>query len=246
MKKQNEKIELRSNCCTCSGNDIETIPSSGVQCCPPPANGLAEAAGSPCHVPESKKGQSGDRQARERRVDIEFMYLDTSVCTRCQGTEASLEEAVTEVARVLETAGIAVTVRKTHVRSEEQAKELGFISSPTIRINGRDIQPEVKETLCESCGDLCGEDVDCRVWVYQGKEYTAPPKAMIIDAILREVYGGAKANQPEPSKGGALPDNLKLFFAARQKNPNQDSWPVNSMQEGQMTSFRGITRVSDR
>jgi len=35
-----------------------------------------------------------------------------------------------------------------------------------------------------------GRDVDCREWVYQGKEYTASPKAMIIDAIFREVYGG--------------------------------------------------------
>lgn len=221
-----KKIEPRPSCCTCSGNSIETIPSSRVQCCPPPANGLAEAAGSPHHVPESKRGQSSDRQAGERRVDIEFMFLDTSVCTQCQGTEASIEEAVAEVARVLEAAGIEVTVRKIHVQSEEQAKELGFISSPTIRINGRDIQPEVKETLCESCGNLCGEDVDCRVWVYQGKEYTAPPKAMIIDAIFREVYDGAKVNQPEPSKAGAVPDNLKRFFAARRKNPDQNGWPV--------------------
>lgn len=153
----------------------------------------------------------------ERRVDIEFLYLDTSVCTRCQGTEAALEEAVDEVARVLKAAGIALTVRKIQVQSEEQARELGFVSSPTIRVNGRDIQPEAKETLCESCGDLCGEDVDCRVWVYQGKEYTSPPKALIIDAILREVYGGAPANRPAPPKAGAVPDNLKKLFTARQK-----------------------------
>ncbi len=48
---------------------------------------------------------------------------------------------------------------------------------------------EGKESKCESCGDLCGDDVDCRIWLYQGKEYTSPPPAMIVDAILREVYG---------------------------------------------------------
>lgn len=59
-------------------------------------------------------------------------------------------------------------------------------------MNGRDIQLEVKESLCDSCGDLCGDTVDCRIWVYQGKDYTIPPKAMIIEAILREVYGGSQ------------------------------------------------------
>jgi hypothetical protein len=50
---------------------------------------------------------------------------------------------------------------------------------------------EAKESLCESCGDLCGDEVDCRVWIYNGKEYNVPPKAMIIDAILREIYGSS-------------------------------------------------------
>lgn len=193
--------------CTCARDGGKAIHSNRAQCCPPPVAGSAEVTGSSCCVPESKK-----------RVDIEFMFLDTSVCTRCRGTEASLEEAVAEVAGVLEAAGREVVVRKIHVRSEEQARELGFVSSPTIRVNGRDIQPEVRESLCESCGDLCGEDVDCRVWVYRGREYHVPPKALIIDAILREVYGGrAAAEVHGPSEIKALPDNLKRFFAARRK-----------------------------
>jgi hypothetical protein len=97
---------------------------------------------------------------------------------------------------------------------------LGFVSSPTIRLNGRDIQLDVRENLCESCGDLCGEDMDCRVWVYQGKEYSTPPKAMIIDAILREVYGGAAMAPQTPPKIEALPENLRRFFAAMRKKRN--------------------------
>ncbi|MGQ9824153.1 MAG: DUF2703 domain-containing protein [Desulfotomaculales bacterium] len=201
----------------CGGLVIEEITEETNACCCPPAAGKsAGAAGSPGTFPESK-GEPAGLQTGEKRVEIEFLYLGTSVCTRCQGTEEAPEEAVDEVARVLKAAGIALTVRKIPVQSEEQAREPGFVSSPTIRVNGRDIQPEAKETLCESCGDLCGEDVDCRVWVYQGKEYTSPPKALIIDAILREVYGGAPANRPAPPKAGAVPDNLKKFFTARQK-----------------------------
>jgi hypothetical protein len=89
--------------------------------------------------------------------------------------------------------------------------ELKLLSSPTIRINGQDIQLELRESLCPSCGDLCGDNIDCRVWVYQGKEYTVPPKAMIIEAILKEVYGGKEARSD--NKTYVMPDNLKKFFA---------------------------------
>lgn len=145
--------------------------------------------------------------------------MDLDVCEPCRGTESSLEEAISETARVLESTGIVVTVRKIHVQTEEQALALGFVSSPTIRINGRDIQLEVRESLCPSCGDLCGGDIDCRIWVYQGKEYPVPPKGLIIEAILREVYkepGKDNAEQPRPAE---LPENLKKFFAAKKRKP---------------------------
>lgn len=152
------------------------------------------------------------------------MYLDLSQCTRCQDTEKVLEEAIAEVKRVLEATGAEVRVQKVHVESEQQAAELGFVSSPTIRINGNDIQMEVRENSCTSCGDICGEEVDCRVWVYQGKEYEAPPKGMIIDAILREVYGGTKSSTDYPAaRAGNVPENLKRFFAAKSKKALTDS-----------------------
>jgi hypothetical protein len=153
-------------------------------------------------------------------LNIEFLFIDLSRCTRCQGTDTSLEEALAETASVLRATGVEVTVQKIHVQTEEQARESGFVSSPTIRINGRDIQlgAEVKESLCESCGGVCGEEgIGCRVWMYQGKEYTAAPKAMIIDAILREVYGGANQGTETPRQGRDLSENLQRFFAAKQR-----------------------------
>ncbi|MGB9792541.1 MAG: DUF2703 domain-containing protein, partial [Thermacetogeniaceae bacterium] len=145
-------------------------------------------------------------------------YLDLSVCERCQGTESSLEEALDEVKRVLELTGVEVIVNKIHIDSEEKAVRYRFRSSPTIRINGKDIQLETKESLCESCGDLCGDEVDCRVWVYNGKEYNVPPKGMIVDAILREVYGsGDDSPKSDERKDYELPENLKKFFTAMKK-----------------------------
>jgi O-phosphoseryl-tRNA(Cys) synthetase len=148
----------------------------------------------------------------KKQIKIDFLYLDLSVCTRCQGTDTNLDEALNEVARVLEATGTEVLVNKINVNTAEMAEIYKFVSSPTIRVNGRDIQMEVKESLCESCGDLCGTDVDCRVWIYQGQEYAAPPKAMIIEAILKEVYGGSQEDDPVYQEY-VMPANLKNFYA---------------------------------
>src|SRR5437867_2111430 len=118
-------------------------------------------------------------QAVIRRIEIEFLYIDLTVCTRCIGTDGNLRAALAEVAQILETAGVEVSLRKTRVESVEQAEALGFFSSPTIRINGRDIAFEFRESRCASCGTCaCNSAVDCRVWVFQGRDYTEAPKAM--------------------------------------------------------------------
>lgn len=116
--------------------------------------------------------------------------------------------------QVLRTTDIKVRVNKINVVSEEQARQLRFVSSPTIRVNGKDIQLNVKESLCDSCGDLCGDEIDCRIWTYQDKEYTVPPKAMIIEAILREVYGDSHTPSQDNQTVFEVPDNLKKFFVA--------------------------------
>jgi len=150
----------------------------------------------------------------KRRLTIDFLYLDLTVCSWCQGTKSSLDAAIFEVAQVLSATNIEVAVNKINVVSEEQAEELRFVSSPTIRVNGKDIQLEIKESLCDSCQDLCGADVDCRIWIYQDKEYTTPPKAMIIEAILREVYGNPQTPSQNTETVFEVPDNLKKFFVA--------------------------------
>lgn len=168
---------------------------------------------SPCcenHCGSKEKTEVNATQTKELR--LEFMYIDLNVCERCLGTDRSLDEAAIEIESLLQSIGYKLEVRKTLVEAEEQAKRLKFISSPTIRINGRDIQMELKESLCESCAAICDTYVDCRIWIWQGKEYASPPKAMIIDAVLRAVYGGYFAPEHEFTD---VPTNLKRFFAAK-------------------------------
>lgn len=154
-----------------------------------------------------------DDRSQQRKIEIDFLYLDLNICMRCQGTDDSLDEAIAEVSQLLKATDVDVVVNKINITNEKQAEALEFESSPTIRVNGRDIQLEIRESLCESCGDLCGDEVDCRVWVYHGKEYTSPPKAMIIEAILREVYGSPD-KQELNKKTYRLPGNLKKFFTS--------------------------------
>lgn len=177
-----------------ASNNMQTCCRQGQGCCSEPHN-----------TSQSK-----------RKVIIDFLYLDLSVCVPCQGAEGSIDEALADVATVLETTGITVELNKIHIMSEELAIQHEFHSSPTIRINGRDIQLQTKETLCESCGDLCGDEVDCRVWLYQGKEYSVPPKAMLVEAILREVYGNVTSSVVL-KKQYTLPENLKKFFSSMEK-----------------------------
>ena len=162
-------------------------------------------------------GRIPDKTVNKRQITIAFLYLDLSVCTRCQGTDTVLDEALAEVSKVLQATGAEVILSKINVNSEELAVAYKFISSPTIRVNGHDIQMEVKESLCESCGDLCGDEVDCRVWVYQGKEYTVPPKGMIIEAILKEVYGENRGSN-DTEQEYVVPENLKRFYSAMERN----------------------------
>jgi hypothetical protein len=75
--------------------------------------------------------------------------------------------------------------------------------------------------LPDLCGDLCGDEVACRVWIYNGEEYNVPPKAMIIDAILREIYsnnGSSDNNEDKNEQKYELPRNLQKFFEFMRKN----------------------------
>lgn len=74
-----------------------------------------------------------------------MLALDLTTCTRCVGTLANLEQAIAAVGQVLESTGATVRLRKILVESEETARRHRFVSSPTIRIAGRDLAFETLE-----------------------------------------------------------------------------------------------------
>ena len=159
-----------------------------------------------------------------RQIEIDFLYLDLEVCTRCTGTHKNLEDALTEVSGILQSTGIEVIVRRTLVETEEQAREQAFFSSPTIRVNGQDIALEFRESRCEDCEECaCNGEINCRVWVFQNREYMEAPKGMIMDAILRAVYGGSQQTVQELPSFKGVPDDLKRFFSGKAKQRGVDA-----------------------
>lgn len=210
MASMKPKDKGPSACCGETRPGEETISTLDAGCCAS-SNEIPKTIDDSVNTPSTN-----GTPAKKKRLDIDFLYLDLSVCTRCKGTDASLEAAVAEVAQILEATGVPVVVKKIHVKSEEQAAALGFLVSPTIRVNGRDIQMSFRESRCESCGSLCECEggVSCREWEYQGQWYAVPPKGLIIDAILKEVYGGAMIERESAHQTGVVPDNLRRFFAS--------------------------------
>jgi hypothetical protein len=156
---------------------------------------------------------------------IDLLFLDLTSCSRCLGANRSLEAGLEVVRGVVETTGVEVEVNEILVETEEQARAYRFASSPTIRVNGRDVALELRASPCgsEACTDGCGEAIACRVWVHRGEEYTEPPVAIIVDAILGRLYGGA---DPGPATGAEpyeLPENLARFFAGKARASQEGS-----------------------
>ena len=148
-----------------------------------------------------------------KSVKIEYLYLDLNTCDRCCGTDAVLDEVVSALRPVLEMAGYQVNYEKVEMTTVKDAVRYEFLSSPTIRVNGRDICTSVKENACGCCSDISGTDVTCRVFTYEGVDYEVPPKAMLAEEILRHVFAGSIPESAPESY--VLPQNLRDFYRGK-------------------------------
>jgi len=177
---------------------IKLVKKAQAPCCAENVRGAARGACAPEDAPAAKT------------LTIDFLYLDLKTCERCMGADDVLLDAIGEVESVLRAAGYAVVLNKVEITDEQLAVQYKFLSSPTIRVNGQDICLEVRENACTSCSDISHTSVDCRVFVYEGKEYDVPPKGMLISAILKAVFGQTPA--PAAAAPYSVPENLVKFF----------------------------------
>lgn len=100
--------------------------------------------------------------------------------------------ALERIRTALETLGVPATVAELEVGSIEEAVRLRFPGSPTVRVDGADVEPEGRSG--RPYGTMCR--------VYSGDEgvEAAPPLAMIIAAI-REAGKQPRAGQHQQSWG---------------------------------------------
>lgn len=98
---------------------------------------------------------------------VEILYTDD--CPFWKETVKLVEEVRNEL-------NLAAAIKKVRITSEKDAKILKFPGSPTVRINGVDIDPKAK---------TAEGYIGCRIYMYKGTTYEFPPKEMIKNAFKR-------------------------------------------------------------
>jgi hypothetical protein len=101
----------------------------------------------------------------ERRIEV--LYVDGC---------PNVNSAVGRAHAAIEVAGAAATVILVPVRNEDEARRLRFVGSPTVRVDGDDVEP-----TAVSCNDF---GMQCRLYRVGGRLEGAPPVDWIVEALL--------------------------------------------------------------
>ena len=85
--------------------------------------------------------------------------------------------AVTCVHEALRNEGVSADVNEVEVKDADAAKALGFLGSPTIRVEGQDVEHAARKLLAFG--------MSCRTYVVGGLRSGVPPREW-IQAAVRE------------------------------------------------------------
>ena len=94
--------------------------------------------------------------------------------------------AVTLVKEVLAAQGVAAEVQEVLVSDERMVNELEFLGSPTIRVNGRDVAPEVQKSQSFA--------LSCRLYA-GSKRIGVPPADLVHQAVIKAREAGETRNR---------------------------------------------------
>ncbi|MGC8817553.1 MAG: DUF2703 domain-containing protein [Candidatus Hadarchaeum sp.] len=121
-------------------------------------------------------------------MKVQILY--TIDCPWCMKTKKLVRESLAEI-------GVKAEVEEILIDTDKKARRYHFQGSPTVRINGKDVQEAVCKGRCLPCEELAERvksttefvktqcHLGCRVYFYRGKQYPYPPKGM-IKAVLKK------------------------------------------------------------
>ena len=177
----------------------------------------AESATLPPYSSDAAYSCEDDAYAgRKKTITVDFLYLDLTVCDRCQGADKRVERAVELCRPVLAACGYDIVLNSVNVDNEWLAEQYKFYSSPTVRVNDVDICPSIEENDCDCCRDLSDYDVKCRLFPFNGTYYEVPPTDLLVRGIMEVALQG-RTKEPGADAPYELPENLAGFFAGKRK-----------------------------
>ena len=109
------------------------------------------------------------------------------------------------VREILHSRGMAGEVKEIEVRTPEQAHSLGFLGSPTIRINGLDVEPEARA--------VTKFGFSCRTYMDGEKRTGAPSREMISRALDERFISSTRASGATSRALKPSADDSRVLFA---------------------------------
>jgi copper chaperone CopZ len=133
-------------------------------------------------------------------MKIEVLYFDGCPSHR---------PAVERIEEVLKEEGVLAEVSEVNVRDASTAERSGFLGSPSIRVNGVDVEPEARSV--REYGMMC------RTYVVNGRREGLPSRELIRQAI-RQAQAGMLSGESccDPASGTSIKPGsgrTRLFVA---------------------------------
>jgi hypothetical protein len=99
-------------------------------------------------------------------VRIDILYFDG--CPH-------IDQTVERVSNIVDGLGLDATLETIEVADDAEARDLGFVGSPTVRIDGHDIEPDAESRQTVGLG--------CRLYSSEQGPTGVPPSALIKDGL---------------------------------------------------------------
>lgn len=128
-------------------------------------------------------------------MKIEVLYFDG-----CPNHKPAIER----VQHLLDEDGVSAEVAEVNVNDESIAQKVGFLGSPSIRVNGLDVEPEAQAV--RDYGMMC------RTYAVNGRREGLPSREMLRQAI-REAHSGVNNSESDPPPSNKSKNPTSLFAA---------------------------------